>query len=72
MATPIDVRDLPTRLDEAISVAEAGGEVILTEGQTPRARLLPLGNPRVAGLHPAAIEASEDFDAPLPDDFWTG
>jgi hypothetical protein len=27
--------------------------------------------PRVAGLHPGAIWASEDFDEPLPDEFWT-
>lgn len=28
--------------------------------------------PRVPGLHPGAIWASEDFDDPLPDAFWTG
>ena len=28
--------------------------------------------PRVAGLHTGAIQPAEDFDAPLPDDFWTG
>ncbi len=27
---------------------------------------------RVLGLHPGAMEASEDFDAPLPDSFWLG
>jgi hypothetical protein len=30
-----------------------------------------LGTPRVAGLHPGAIWTSDDFDEPLPDDFWT-
>ena len=74
MATAIDVRELPARLDEALAVASAGGEVILLEGSTPRARLVPLGPapPRVAGLHPGAIQAAADFDAPLPDDFWAG
>ncbi len=28
--------------------------------------------PRVAELHPGAIRISEDFDQPLPDEFWTG
>lgn len=28
--------------------------------------------PRVPGLHPGAIWTSEDFDEPLPDEFWTG
>lgn len=27
---------------------------------------------RLPGLHPGAMQASEDFDAPLPDEFWTG
>jgi hypothetical protein len=40
----------------------------------PRARLVPLGPPppRVAGLHPGALQAAPDFDAPLPDDSWAG
>jgi hypothetical protein len=34
--------------------------------------LLPISiAPRVAGLHMGAIWASEDFDEPLPDEFWT-
>lgn len=51
--TTIDIRDLPTRLDEAlrlVPVPEATG-------------------PRIPGLHPGAIEMAEDFDAPVPDDF---
>ncbi len=27
---------------------------------------------RKAGLHAGAIWVSEDFDEPLPDEFWTG
>lgn len=27
---------------------------------------------RKAGLHAGAIWTSEDFDEPLPDEFWTG
>jgi antitoxin (DNA-binding transcriptional repressor) of toxin-antitoxin stability system len=74
MATAIDIRELPARLDEALAVASAGGEVILLDGSTPRARLVPLGStaPRTAGLHPGALQATPDFDAPLPDDFWAG
>lgn len=74
MATAIDIRELPARLDEALAQALAGGEVILLDGSTPRARLVPLGSapPRVAGLHPGALQPAPDFDAPLPDDFWAG
>jgi hypothetical protein len=28
--------------------------------------------PRVPGLHPGAIWTGEDFDEPLPAEFWTG
>lgn len=28
--------------------------------------------PRMAGLHAGAIWTSDDFDEPLPDEFWTG
>jgi len=74
MTTAIDIRDLPARLDEALAVASAGGEVILVDGSTPRARLVPFGPgaPRTAGLHPGALQPAPDFDAPLPDDFWGG
>jgi hypothetical protein len=28
-------------------------------------------SPRIPGLHPGAIVINDDFDEPLPDDFWT-
>jgi antitoxin (DNA-binding transcriptional repressor) of toxin-antitoxin stability system len=70
--TLIDIQDLPHRFKELVSLAAAGAEVIVTEGDVPRARLVPLatGQPRVAGLHPGAFVMADDFDAPLPDDFW--
>lgn len=41
-------------------------------------RVAPQGNEAISvpsrklGLHPGAIEASEDFDEPLADEFWLG
>lgn len=74
MTTTIDIRELPARLQEALDLAAAGGEVSLTDGNIVRARLVPAESKphRIAGLHAGAIEASPDFDSPLPDDFWTG
>jgi len=74
MATTIDFRELPYRFLELVTRADAGDEVIVTDGDTPRAilRPLPLPLPRVPGLHPGSMQTSPDFDAPLPDDFWTG
>jgi antitoxin (DNA-binding transcriptional repressor) of toxin-antitoxin stability system len=71
MTTAIDIRELPARLEEALALASAGVEVILLDGSTPRARLVPLAQTpqRAAGLHPGALQAASDFDAPLPDDF---
>ena len=71
----IEVGEAQMQLTELLSLVLAGTEVILTEGNTPLARLVPMAAstmPRVAGLHPGAIWTSEDFDEPLPDDFWIG
>ena len=31
-----------------------------------------LNQPRILGLHPGAMWTSDDFDDPLPDEFWLG
>lgn len=67
----IDVKKKPPDLKGLLSLVADGTEVILTEGNTPIARLAPIGN-RVAGLHAGAIWTSEDFDDHLPDEFWAG
>ena len=49
--------------------------VIVTESGTPKAVLAPLPpvpKQRIPGLHAGAIQIAPDFDAPLPDEFWTG
>ncbi len=72
----IEVHEAQTRLPELVAQVLAGAEVILTEGTVPLVRLVPVTKPtstsRVAGLHSGAITISDGFDAPLPDDFWTG
>lgn len=71
----VDVREAEKQLNELLSLVAAGGEVILTDGATPVARLAPLtmhAAPRVAGLHAGAVWTSKDFDEPLPQEFWTG
>jgi antitoxin (DNA-binding transcriptional repressor) of toxin-antitoxin stability system len=74
MNTTIDIRELPARLAEAVALASSGVEVILTEGEIPRLRLVSCETavPRVPGLHPGSIEIAPDFDVPLPDEFWAG
>jgi len=51
----------------------AGNEVVITEDRRPVARLVPVDQSkkkRVAGLNRGAIWTSEDFDEPLPNEFW--
>lgn len=75
MSTTIDIRELPVRWEEALALVSSGCEVLLMDGTTLRARLVPCQAPtgtRVPGLHEGAIQPAADFDAPLPDEFWTG
>jgi antitoxin (DNA-binding transcriptional repressor) of toxin-antitoxin stability system len=70
----VDVRETQANLQELLSLVREGTEIVLTEGTTPLARLVPMvSSPtqRVAGLHAGAIWTSEDFDEPLPEEFWT-
>lgn len=66
----IDVKKKLPDLKGLLSLVADGTEVVLTEDNTPIARLVPIPK-RIAGLHPGAIWMSEDFDEPLPDEFWT-
>lgn len=71
----INVLEAQMSLQELLSLVLEGTEIVLTEGSTPLARLVPIAlptTPRIAGLHPGAIWTSNDFDEPLPDEFWTG
>jgi prevent-host-death family protein len=70
----VDIHEAQLHLVELLSLVTTGTEIILTEGSTPLARIVPIADapmPRVAGLHPGAIWTSEDFDEPLPEAFWT-
>jgi antitoxin (DNA-binding transcriptional repressor) of toxin-antitoxin stability system len=75
--TTIDVNEAQS-LAQLVDLAKAGNEVILAEGSTPVARVVAIvppssqPQPRVAGLHSGAALVSDDFDHPLPDEFWMG
>lgn len=67
----IDIKKNQSDLKGLLSLVSDGTEIILTDNDTPIARLVQIGK-RVAGLHAGAVHMSEDFDAPLPEEFWTG
>jgi len=75
MTTTVDIHKAKTQLPRLLSLALKGNEVVITEHDKPRARIVPIAAAaaiRTAGLHKGKIKTSRDFDAPLPDGFWTG
>jgi len=72
----VTLQDAQTRLAELLNQALAGNDIIITEGDKPVARLVPIAQSnrprRVAGLQRGQMWTSDDFDAPLPDEFWNG
>ncbi len=74
--TTVDVQEAQTQLSELVSLANAGNDVILAQNNMPVARIVPYKASamaeRIPNLHPDAMVASDDFDEPLPDSFWTG
>jgi antitoxin (DNA-binding transcriptional repressor) of toxin-antitoxin stability system len=63
-----------TSLKELLALVREGAEVLLTEGDTPVAKIVPVEGKtgkRIPNLHPGGW-ISDDFDDPLPDEFWLG
>lgn len=67
----IELNEAEAHFRELMRRVVSGLHVILSQDQKPIAHLLPVGE-RAPGLHVGAIWTSDDFDAPLPDDFWSG
>ena len=72
MTKTIDVATSHTPLSELAALAMNGTDVILADGETPLVRLVPVKRQRTAGLHEGEMVMSDDFTAPLPDEFWVG
>jgi len=69
----IDINQ-PPPLPELLAQVAAGDEVVFEDNGQPIARLIPVtpAAPRIAGLCEGQGWMSDDFDAPLPDEFWAG
>ncbi len=72
--------ELPPDLEEKLraEAAQSGqdAEALLQQKVRQMLSTTPVppvaASPRVAGLNRGQIWVSEDFDAPLPDEFWLG
>jgi antitoxin (DNA-binding transcriptional repressor) of toxin-antitoxin stability system len=77
----IEVSSQTTSLKDLVRLAQEGKEVVLTDQNEPVAKVvaIPTSNRspaaqtrRKLGLHREAWQVSEDFDEPLPEEFWLG
>lgn len=73
----IDIAKVQMSINELLLLLKENPEIVLTDGEIPIARLLSVApnssnSPRIPDLHPNAIIISNDFDEPLPDEFWLG
>lgn len=72
MVAIINMHDAKSRLSELVKRAHKGEEIIIAVHGKPTARLVPISAPRgdrPAGLYAGKIWMSEDFNAPLPDEY---
>lgn len=72
----VNIHEAKTHLSALIAAVEAGEEVIISRANKPVAKLVAIESKpkrRIAGLHKNnVIYISDDFDDPLPDEFWLG
>ena len=66
----VNIHAAKTHLSRLVEEAAAGEDIIIAKAGKPVARLTPLAKPtkRQLGLLAGQLTASDDFDAPLPDD----
>ena len=75
MTRTVNIDEAKNQLQDLLALASEGNEVIITDKGKPLARLVPIlssKKKRIAGLNRGSIWTSEDFDEPLPDEFWNG
>jgi len=71
-----------TSLKDLVTLANQESGVVLTQDNKPVAKVLPIASHqeapdgilgrRTLGLHRGAWMVGDDFDEPLPDEFWLG
>jgi antitoxin (DNA-binding transcriptional repressor) of toxin-antitoxin stability system len=74
----IDVAEARAHFDEILSCVAEGTEIIIEKDKKPVARMVPVAPPpprpkkRKLGSGRGEVWMSEDFDEPLPAEFWLG
>ena len=74
MATmTVTVQDIQKRLPELLPLISKGNTIVIEKDKKPLAQIVGIkktSKKRVAGLNRGKIRAGDDFDSPLPDEFW--
>lgn len=71
----VNIDKVEKQLAELLDIVEHNGEIVIAQNGKPLARLEPVTpkkKKRIAGLNRGMIWTSDDFDEPLPDEFWLG
>lgn len=72
----VSVKEAQAQFLELLDLVSMGNRVVIQKDEEPLAELLGISSPkkgkRVAGLNRGKMRISDDFDAPLPDEFWLG
>lgn len=76
MTKTVDINEAQTQLSQLLALAQQGHEIIIAQDDKPMAKLTPCeaahAGKRTPGLTRGEIWVSDDFDDPLPDEFWLG
>jgi prevent-host-death family protein len=72
---PVNVHEAKTHLSKLLERVERGEEIVIARSGRPIAKLVPFVDPtatrRPFGLFKGQVRMSDDFDDPLPEEFWT-
>ncbi len=72
----VNIEKIEKQLSDLLAIVSDGDEVVISQNGKPLARLEHIAakrkKKRVAGLNRGMILTDDDFDAPLPDEFWLG
>jgi antitoxin (DNA-binding transcriptional repressor) of toxin-antitoxin stability system len=69
----VDVNDARMHFSDLLNDVQRGMHVYLKKNKRLVAQISPIpGGARIPGLHQGKVRCSDDFDAPLPAEFWEG
>jgi antitoxin (DNA-binding transcriptional repressor) of toxin-antitoxin stability system len=66
----VDVRELPGKLSELVTLAASGTEVVIQDGTASAKLVAPAKREWVFGLHPGATIMAPDFNDYLDEENW--